>query len=241
MEVLMRHEEYIHAIRDIVIKYQSDAAIKDKLAKTKLVYGVGNGSYRGICYYGAWKNGEPKPIELVEIAATGEQSPVQLAGTTIHELGHVIAGHTAGHGKDWKTVCEALGLLSVRASGQQYAPEHFAPHIWADVERLAPSDGTPIFGMQHGAPFLGLPPAIVKPCPLGIGTRGGKSRGVGSGSRMRKFVCACVNPKTQSPIPVRRASDTFNATCHDCCQKFTRADEPRVNAQETEPNEAMAA
>jgi hypothetical protein len=225
------HEEFIHAIRDIVVKYQPDAAIRERLLGVKLVYGIGAGHYRGICYFGAWQNG--KTTDFLEIAATGEESPTQLAGTTIHELGHVIAGNGAGHGKDWKAACLSLGLTAIQAGGQHYEPEHFAPYIWSDIEKLAPSDGTPLFNTVGKGGFIGLRPAVLKPCPLGIGTRGGKSRGIGSGSRMRKFICGCLNPKTGLPIPVRRASDLFNATCHDCGKGFTRDDtEPRVNANE---------
>lgn len=235
------HEQYIHAIRDIVAKYQPDAATRDKLLGVKLVYGIGAGHYRGICYYGAWQNGHT--TDFLEIAATGEESPTQLAGTTIHELGHVIAGNGAGHGSQWKAACESLGLTVTSAGGQHYEPEHFAPHIWEDIAKLAPSDGTPIFG-KAATGFIGLRPAVLKPCPLGIGTRGGKSRGIGSGSRMRKYVCACINPKTGLPIPVRRACDKWDATCNECGRKLTRADdgEPaRVNALPVPAEPAQAA
>lgn len=235
------HEEYIHAIRNIVVKFQPDAAIRERLLGVKLVYGIGAGHYRGICYYGAWQNG--KTTDFLEIAATGEESPTQLAGTTIHELGHVIAGNGAGHGKDWKAACLSLGLTAIQAGGQNYMPEHFAPHIWEDIAKLAPSDGTPIFG-KVGAGFIGLRPAVLKPCPLGIGTRGGKSRGVGSGSRMRKFICACINAQTGKPIPTRRACDIWDATCNQCGQKLTRADDTeasaRVNAMPLEPVQVAA-
>jgi hypothetical protein len=47
----------------------------------------------------------------------------------------------------------------------------------------APQDGKPLFrtgSAAHGK--LGV-------CTMGIGTRGGKSKGVGSGSRMLKVAC----------------------------------------------------
>lgn len=58
----------------------------------------------------------------------------------------------------------------------------------------------------------------LRPCPLGIGTRGGKSRGAGSGSRLRLWVCGC-----DEPVKVRVASDDFRATCERCASSFTRA------------------
>jgi hypothetical protein len=50
----------------------------------------------------------------------------------------------------------------------------------------------------------------VGPCTAGTGTRGGTSRGPGSGSRMRKYVSGCGQI-------VRAATDDLHATC-DCCQ-----------------------
>jgi hypothetical protein len=39
-------------------------------------------------------------VEFVEVAATGRESLVQLAGTTIHVTAHVLAGRGTGHGVD---------------------------------------------------------------------------------------------------------------------------------------------
>jgi hypothetical protein len=44
--------------------------------------------------------GRPRPVEFVEVAATGRESLVQLAGTTIHVTAHVLAGRGTGHGVD---------------------------------------------------------------------------------------------------------------------------------------------
>src|SRR5436305_878844 len=120
----MKHEDFIRKVRDIVAAHMGDAAVRDRLLAAKLVYGIGNGSYRGICYYQAWKNGHPAAAELVEIAASGEESPVQLAGTTIHELAHVLAGSKAGHGREWLKACEFLGLRKAKAAGTRYTMAH---------------------------------------------------------------------------------------------------------------------
>jgi len=45
--------------------------------------------------------------------------------------------------------------------------------------------------------------------------RGSKSRGAGSGSRLRLWICDC-----QKPVKVRVASDDFRATCGLCAQPF---------------------
>lgn len=216
----MKHEDFIKQVRNIVAEHVSDPAVRERLMAAKLVYGIGDGSYRGICYYGAWKNGEPVATDLIEVAASGEESPVQLAGTTIHELAHVLAGSKAGHGRDWFKACEFLGLRKVKAAGTRYSFAHFAPEIRAQIAKLSTfTDGKPVFGGEQR--FLGLPTMKLRPCPLGIGVRGGKSRGTGSGSRLRKFVCGC-----EKPVIARVAAETFNATCDVCKESFKRADQP---------------
>src|SRR5262245_57075586 len=121
------HEAYVHAVRAIAVERIAEQATRERLLAAKLVYGTGDGRYRGICYYRAWRNGTEH--DLIEVAATGEESPVQLAGTTVHETAHVLAGPGAGHGAAWRTACRALGLAHAEAAGQAYAPEHFAPDI----------------------------------------------------------------------------------------------------------------
>lgn len=222
----MKHEDFIKQVRDVVAKNVSDSSIRERLLAAKLVYGIGDGSYRGICYFGAWKNGHPS-VELVEVAASGEESPVQLAGTTIHELAHVLAGSKAGHGREWVKACEFLGLRKVKAAGTRYTLAHFSPAIRELIEKMSTlTDGTPIFG-ANARGFVGLPPMKLRPCPLGIGVRGGKSRGAGSGSRLRKFVCGC-----EKPVIARVAAEEFNATCDVCNQKFQRAPEKKATSVE---------
>jgi hypothetical protein len=204
------HETFIHAVRDAVLA-RAPGAARARLSDAKLTYGAGTGAYRGICIYDAWTNGSAHAF--IEIAASGEESPVQLAGTTIHELGHALAGHGAGHGPAWKAACRVLGLDAVSAAGQDYAPEHFEPSLWTVLARLPfPSDGRPTF---RGAALA--PRRPLRPCPAGRGVRGGRSRGPGSGSRLRLFECEC-----QPPIKVRVARDAWDATCHACRSVYTR-------------------
>jgi hypothetical protein len=152
----------------------------------KLAYGTGPSGARGVTYYRAWQNGQEEPAPFVELCAFGEQDWVQLAGTTVHELGHVLAGFGAGHGKGWKDAAGRCGLRRALAAGQSYSLAAFAPDLrFAICELEKPADGEP----NRKAPSLiglGLKP---RPCGAGIGTRGGKSKGPGSGSRLNKVCC----------------------------------------------------
>lgn len=211
------HETYIAAIRTLAIARVTDETLRRRLLDVKLVYGSGMHGARGVTFFAAWQQGETH--DFVEICATGEESDVQIAGTTIHELAHVLAGPTAGHGRDWKAACAVLGLQSAEAAGQAYAVEHFDAALWTAIALLPlPTDGKPVFRTGQRMPGAPIAPKL-RPCPLGIGTRGGKSRGVGSGSRLRLWVCAC-----EKPVKVRVASDVFDATCNVCGSAFTRAE-----------------
>lgn len=209
------HETFVHAVRAAVVGRVASETERARLLGAKLVYGGGPVGVRGLCYYGAWTNGDQH--DFLEIAALGEESFVQLAGTTVHELGHCLAGRGAGHGPEWKAACAILGLTATQAGGQTYAPEHFDAAVWARIEALPhPSDGRPTFGQVGGV----VVPRKPRPCPLGIGTRGGKSRGTGSGSRMRLWVCGC--PEGTAGRKVRVASDDWDATCNRCNTRYAR-------------------
>src|SRR5215475_3952486 len=134
------HEAFIHAVRTIVLPRVADETHRARLADSKLVYGAGHGmGARGVTFYGAWANGTPGH-DFLEVCAAGEETTVQIAGTTIHELGHCLAGNTAGHGAGWKAACKVLGLIHAEAAGQSYAPEHFAPDVWTAVAALSVPD-----------------------------------------------------------------------------------------------------
>lgn len=210
------HEAYIHDVRSLAIARVGDDRLRQRLVDAKVIYGVGGvRSARGVTYYGAWQNGNTH--DVVEVCASCEESDVQIAGTTIHELGHVLAGNTAGHGSAWKQACAVLGLVDAEAGGQQYQAASFDPALWSQIDALElPTDGKPVMRATLGG--VGMPaPSTPRPCPMGIGTRGGKSRGVGSGSRLRLWECSCV-----PAVKVRIASDDFRATCGRCDQPFQR-------------------
>ena len=202
------HERYLHAVRDLVIARAVDRRTITgeqgaPLAHTKLLYGVGDGSYRGVTVFDAWENGVGR-VDIVEVAATGQESWIQLAGTVIHELGHVLAGMAAGHSNRWKDAAQVYHLAMIDPTVR---------HAVHDLARRI-GDGRPEF-RTHAIPTL---PTKPRPCSAGIGTNGGRSRGRGSGSRMRLWQCAC-QPK---PVKVRVASDDFQATCHHCHTTFKR-------------------
>lgn len=176
---MITHEAYIANVAAIAASRldREDAA---KLAGIKLTYGKGPGGVRGVTYYNAWSNGDESHA-FCEICASGESSELQVAGTTIHELAHVVAGWNAGHGPAWKAACKRLGLRRAIAAGQEYSLAAFAPDVRHAVAKLdKPTDGQPVAALSG---------KTQKPCTAGIGTRGGKSRGVGSGSRMLKVSC----------------------------------------------------
>lgn len=175
--------------------------------------------------FDAWENGVGR-VDIVEIAATGQESWIQLAGTVIHELGHVLAGAEAGPSTKWKDTALGLGFtVRPAAAGQVYRLAMIHPTICRAVYELAQriGDGRPEF-RTLAIPTL---PTNPRPCSAGIGTRGGRSRGKGSGSRMRLWQYACA-PK---PVKVRGASDDFQATCDRCGTSLKRTEQSR---EETE-------
>jgi hypothetical protein len=206
------HEQFIQAVRQIAVQ-RLTAEERAAALDAKLVYGAGSKATRGVTYFGCWKNGHEHAF--AEICAFGEDSPVQVAGTTLHELGHVLAGMGKGHGKGWQEACERLGLQFVRAAGTKYSLACFSSDIREAIAALPqPTDGCP-------TPFGGINPngtplqIKLRGCGAGVGAKGGKSRGVGSGSRLRKFVCGCG-------VIARVSRDEFRATCNDCNTPFAR-------------------
>jgi hypothetical protein len=188
-----------------------------QLLNTKLVYGVGAGWYRGITCHQAWQNGVGT-VDVVEIAATGEESWIQLAGTTIHELAHVLAGRGAGHGIEWKDTAAKLGFTKrPEAAGQVYRLAMIRPRLRHALAELAAelADGSPAFTLRAATVVHSAP----RPCSQGHGTRGGRSRGAGSGSRLRLWECSCVKP-----VKARVASDNFAAHCDTCSEPFHKVE-----------------
>lgn len=223
MKQKQTHETYIRKVAELAIRFADlNPTERMELQAIKLVYGAGPSGTRGVTYYNRWKPNSEQSVPFVEVCAFGQESLVQVCGTTIHELGHVLAGWGAGHSKAWSDACKRLGLSNIQAAGTEYKWECFTDKLRAKLEALpVPTDGNPqSLASQFPAGLLGPGTGIApvfKPCGAGIGTRGGKSRGVGSGSRLRLFQCAC-----QRPVKVRIAADTFDALHNPCGEQFHR-------------------
>lgn len=192
----LTHEQYINAVRAIVVSRLPESADREKLMAVKLTYGA-HERVRGVTYFNQWAcHGKECSVDFACISAMGQESIVQLAGTTVHELGHVLAGIGHGHDKEWHESCYRLGLRNIKAAGTNYLWANFLPEVREKIAALgSPSDGTPQFlnGLLTrkgtGGAVGKMLPGNLPGCTHGVGSRGGKSRGVGSGSRMLKVAC----------------------------------------------------
>jgi hypothetical protein len=220
---VVTHEDYIKSIVQAVLDYPDLCeADRERIEEIKLVYGAGDKRRRGTTYFGRWTRGEGGAVPLVEICAFGQDTTnlLQVAGTTIHELGHVCAGIGAGHGKDWKFACERLGLVGIKAAGTEYGPDNFDPVLLRAIEALPrPTEGKPCAWNFAG----GVTRMTTGSCTLGIGTKGGTSRGPGSGSRLRLYECECV-----PPVKIRASRDDLNCTCGICNARFNMPEPPAI-------------
>ena len=177
---MMRHEEYLVAITVAVCEQQPATAAA--LSEVRVVFGTGPRRRRSL--HRVWGGGEAdEPLPLVEIAAIGGLSPAETCHVLLHELAHVLAPG-AGHGKAWRYAARQVGLLQPRA--------------WPDVSELsdwaaiAPGIRTKLQAIPE--PTERAPAEYSydwhrQGCGVGAGTRGGTSRGEGSGSRYLKVVC----------------------------------------------------
>ncbi len=161
----MTHEQYIQAVRTLVLEQGLEVDHHNRIESCKLTYGLGTSRVRGTACACSWSLNNQQ-VGFINISAKAEESLIQLVGTTIHELGH-IASAAKGHGKKWKAVCNLLGLTTVEAKGQKYEASHFNQYLWALIDQLdKPTDGSPNFGTN--------------------GTSKAK------GSRLRLWECSCV-------------------------------------------------
>ena len=207
-EIRFRHPRRLFVGNSKIVAPRLNETDATRLLGVKLAYGWGRQGTRGTCLYASWEHSSP--TEFIEICACGEESTIQLAGTTIHELAHCLGGPASGHGRQWKLAAKSLGLVRAQAAGQSYLITDFEPGVWKAIESLAPpSDGRPALPATRS----------MQPCNLGIGSRGGRSRGSGSGSRLRLFVCSCAPPLR---IRVARDESAFRVRCLECGTVFRR-------------------
>lgn len=68
--------------------------------------------------------GHAYPDGSIEVRQT--ESALQLAGTVVHELAHVLVGTHHSHDTLWHEAAVSLGLKYVNAGGQNYKPDHFS-------------------------------------------------------------------------------------------------------------------
>jgi len=215
------HEGYLHETRE-VFAWRLDEPERVKLLGAELLYGAGRPSVFGICFYGRWKREQIH--DVIEISAFNEESIEQLWETMGHEAAHVLAGYDAGHGPEWKAAAKRLGLRRPSAAGRAGSQDLDPELISVLCQIPVPQDGKPVTCSE---PAVRTVTGSGSTCPLGIGSQGGESRGPGSGSRLRLFMCECPPP---NEVRARVASDTFGATCDTCGSKFQR-----VTAKERRP------
>jgi hypothetical protein len=220
---LLTHEQFIAEVANAAISLVPHEERSD-LLNAKLTYGAGKSGLRGITYYDKWLTSDDEKAAFVEICSFGESSPVQLAGTTIHELGHVLAGFKAGHSKQWKCACEGLGLRRLQAAGTEYKLAMFHPDIRATIvsliERLEPAKP----GQGHFAPT-----GPQKPCSAGTGSRGGASMYApalhhkASGPLLIRWIAPATNVHHPSLSPLQPLDPISTASNLGCSRGISQS------------------
>lgn len=219
----LAHESYLHLVRHVLVA-RLNAEERNKALETELFYGAGRPNAFGTCFYNRWSREQVHHV--IEISAFNEESVQQLWETLAHELGHAVAGYEAGHGPEWRKAARRLGLRCPRASGPA-GIEDLDPKLMNLLNQIPlPEDGSPVTRL---AP---VPQVSGSTCPLGIGTHGGTSRGPGSGSRLRLYMCDCERPRTPR---VRVASDDFRARCLVCGSVFERVPDKTLDGSVNAP------
>jgi hypothetical protein len=270
--LVVTHESFCHSIAALAITHGQachgltgpEVAL---LCSVKLVYGAGPDGARGVTYYNRWKpragfcgckaEHGPKctapnvaPVPLVAISALYQHSPEHLIEVVLHELGHVLAGHAAGHDQPFKDACKRLGLLRAVTAASDWSWDYVEQGAFCAALRALPrpTEGQPVVALPGWLPPAGGPDIgphgspvkrpVWKPCSAGRGTKGGTSRGPGSGSRLMLYHCQC-KPK---PCKVRFAGRDLDATCNRCKQGFVlvEASVPHASGASTRPGPTKA-
>ena len=93
----------------------------DLYGKVTLKFGSARsqlGSYRA-----GHRNGVPVRIFTVSMALALVNSEEELRDTVLHEIAHAIAGISAGHGPEWKSVARRIGATPKATARRTNAPE----------------------------------------------------------------------------------------------------------------------
>lgn len=236
MAQIRTHEAYVQAIYKIVMRSKALLpADRELLKQVKLTYGDKTPGTYGVTHFGSWHphaccgggkkkkalNGAAHP--LITIGVLPGETTLELCDTVIHELGHVLAGLRAGHQKAWADACIKLGMLNPKAAGVSEGWQNFAAPLRKALKALPPpTDGAPVRPQvkvdADGVTIVGVAdpgPRPVRTCGAGYGSRGGKSRGSGAGSRQLLWECGC-----DKPVKIRHAGRDLQAKCLMCNEKF---------------------
>lgn len=256
------HEKIVEAVYQLALQRPGlSVRERNQLAEIKLAYGAGPHGVRGITYFHRWARAcgcgkahgvahaktpqctERELVPFVAVCATGQTSLLQAIGTTLHELGHVLAGLEAGHGPEWHAACAKLGLVNVLAAGTAYDwDRHIEAGYWRQALQSLPQitdDGEPASFEEVMAalvkrlgPSAALPPHMrptrLRPCTAGFGRKGGKSRttmatialGKTPKSRLVLWECKCDPPFKVRATQRNSAGREFKAVCGHCGQPF---------------------
>src|SRR5258705_8555786 len=97
-----------------------------------------------------------------EIFVRQTESALQLAGTVVHELAHILVGVAHNHDDLWREAGVSLGLTYIVASGQNYKPDHFRVDLLKAIEDA-------IAQLYKTNPEIVYPTDIPIPVPAYIG------------------------------------------------------------------------
>ena len=98
---------------------------------------------------------------VMEVAQ--RDSALQLAGTIIHEMAHVLVGTQQAHNNNWNDAACALGLVIAVPKGQVYEPDHFNKDVLKVIEAA-------IAQFARDYPTLVYDPLMEIPWPWSVGT-----------------------------------------------------------------------
>jgi len=219
------HDAYIADVARLACRHPGASEDdRNAIRQVRLAYGDGQAGVMGITRFNLWKGPDGQRRHWCAVCATCQpEGSYLIAETVLHELGHAIAGPMGAHGPIWRSACERLGLIDAKATYAHGDKPVFSAWMAAQLAKLKePTEGRPahtVSGNAIGPPGSpALPP--IRPCGAGIGTKGGKSRGPGSGTRNALHVCGGCKP----PVKVRAAISKrpLSATCDHCKTSFSR-------------------